>query len=205
MTKDDVFDFALSLVLRQEGGFSDNPADHGGATNFGISLRFLRDLPIDKLKKYGIFEPVSVETIRNLTLDQAKNIYFHEFWEGKNFDKIIERNITAYLFDCCVNLGHSTGIRIMQQAICAAKSKRNAVSEDGILGDATVIAINEVGIHLLAPMIALRAGYYRFLANTYPRNGRFLDGWLNRTYGFLDKYKTGYKWASWIILTWVAK
>ena len=34
------FELAIPIVLKHEGGFADNPADPGGATNFGISLRF---------------------------------------------------------------------------------------------------------------------------------------------------------------------
>jgi len=38
------FEDALPTVLRHEGLYSEDPADPGGATNYGISLRFLRQL-----------------------------------------------------------------------------------------------------------------------------------------------------------------
>lgn len=32
------FERALSLVLKHEGGWSDDPADPGGATNLGVTI-----------------------------------------------------------------------------------------------------------------------------------------------------------------------
>ena len=69
------FNVAVDFVLENEGGLSENPKDTGGITNFGISLRFLRELPNENLRRYGIFEPVTEMTVRDLTIDQAKFIY----------------------------------------------------------------------------------------------------------------------------------
>ena len=37
------FDKAIEVTLAHEGGFTDDPVDTGGATNWGVSLRFLKD------------------------------------------------------------------------------------------------------------------------------------------------------------------
>jgi hypothetical protein len=39
---DDNFDTCLAFTLKEEGGYSDNPADPGGATNMGITLATYR-------------------------------------------------------------------------------------------------------------------------------------------------------------------
>ena len=39
---DDNFDTCLAFTLQEEGGYSDNPADPGGATNMGITLATYR-------------------------------------------------------------------------------------------------------------------------------------------------------------------
>ena len=36
------FEAAIPTILRHEGGFSNDPQDVGGATNFGVSLRWLK-------------------------------------------------------------------------------------------------------------------------------------------------------------------
>ena len=70
------FDTAVEFVLKNEGGLVENENDAGGITNFGISLRFLKSLDDVKLKKYGIFIPPDAESVRELSLEQARAIYF---------------------------------------------------------------------------------------------------------------------------------
>jgi lysozyme family protein len=48
------FDACVAFVLANEGGLSENPSDPGGCSNFGISLRFLREVEPDTLKRIGI-------------------------------------------------------------------------------------------------------------------------------------------------------
>ena len=40
---DDRFDECLAFTLRAEGGYVDDPADPGGATNMGVTLATLRE------------------------------------------------------------------------------------------------------------------------------------------------------------------
>ena len=36
------FEDAIPTILRHEGGFNNDPVDAGGATNYGVSLRWLK-------------------------------------------------------------------------------------------------------------------------------------------------------------------
>ena len=76
---------ALSFVLGNEGGFSNDPNDAGEATNYGISLRFLRSLPDDKLRAYGFYVPPDVVAGEKMLLTQATNLYKGEFWDAAPF------------------------------------------------------------------------------------------------------------------------
>jgi len=40
---EDRFDICVAFTLRQEGGYVDDPADPGGATNMGITLATYRE------------------------------------------------------------------------------------------------------------------------------------------------------------------
>lgn len=57
------FALAVGFVLKKEGGYSNDPDDPGGETNFGISKRYHPDVDI-----------------KNLTATDAAKIYFSEYW-----------------------------------------------------------------------------------------------------------------------------
>jgi lysozyme family protein len=177
---------AVEFVLKNEGGFVDNPNDSGGVTNFGISLRFLREIPDINLRKYGIFvEPdlLTVGHVNNLTKDQAELIYKGEFWDAAPFSEIIDRNICNYIFDCCVLHGLSQGIKIAQRALWAYYEKKDIVVDDGVLGAKTMTLINDGNeVVIICCLMAERAGYMRLVAFEKSKDGEFLNGWLNRCY-----------------------
>jgi hypothetical protein len=64
---DEAFGRCVEVVLGHEGGFSDHPEDPGGATNFGITHKTLAEFR-------GV-DSVTKEDVRNLTRDEAKEIY----------------------------------------------------------------------------------------------------------------------------------
>jgi lysozyme family protein len=184
------FEDAVAYVLANEGGYVNSPADAGGATNYGISLRFLREIPVERLRKYGIFEPLNEDTIRNLTLDQARMIYRCEFWDTAMFDHIENQSICNYVFDMAVHHGIAQAIRLLQRATWAATGMFGVILDDGKLGFRT---INQVMILLSDKYLASsfkaslqseRAGYCRLLAAIRSANMEDLHGWLDRCYRF---------------------
>ena len=176
------FEPAVNYVLAQEGGLSENPNDSGGITNFGISLRFLRTIEPERLRRYGIFEEVNEETIRGLVLDQAKFIYRGEFWDEAPFQEIECQKVCTYLFDMCVNLGVSQAVKLLQRSICAASHDRSLCRDDGLLGVGTIGYVNYFGEQLVPILMGLRAEFYRALVAAHPHQSVNLKGWLNRCY-----------------------
>lgn len=176
------FNQAVTFVLDNEGGFSNDEHDEGGATNFGVSLRYLRGLPDESLRKYGIHVPPDVEAVKAMTVTQAKAIYLGEFWQPK-LDEISRQPFANYIFDMCVNHGISEGIKILQRAICAAARDQQEVVIDGVLGDGTVNAVTRSCVFLPATLIATRSQFYRQLAEK-PGQEKFLKDWLDRAYRF---------------------
>ena len=73
-----VFNKAFNNSLGHEGGFVTAPDDAGGATKSGITL-----------KTYMQSHPeATVETIKNLTVKDAEDFYFNEFWLRYGYDRI---------------------------------------------------------------------------------------------------------------------
>ena len=65
------FEKAVEFVLRMEGGYVNDPKDPGGETNFGIAK-----------KSYPGVD------IKNLTEEQAEEIYKRDYWEKYNIGEL---------------------------------------------------------------------------------------------------------------------
>lgn len=176
------FEPCVQYVLDHEGGLTDNDSDPGGITNFGISLRFLREVSLENLKRVGIFNEVSRQTIVDLTIDQAKGLYFSEFWLHAPFDKIQNGILAKYIFDMTVNHGQAQATKLTQRACCAAQKSKDYLKDDGLFGSQTVSAVNRASFMLVPTLIATRAGFMRQLVAVNPKLEVFLDGWLNRCF-----------------------
>jgi lysozyme family protein len=182
------FASALDYVLGNECNphnideVTSNPNDAGGLTKYGVSLRFIRSLEIEKLHSYGIYS-TEVDDIINLTMEQAINIYKGEFWDSAQFQYILNQDNCNYIFDMAVNMGLAPAIKCAQRSCWSVMKKRAIIEDDGILGDQTIAVINTCGIYLLPAMRSERAGYYKLLVEHNPSQASNLQGWLNRTYG----------------------
>lgn len=176
------FDDAVMFVIGNEGKFSDNPNDRGGATNYGISLRFLSTFSADELKLFGIFEIPTIETIRNMTIEQAKKIYYQVFWCHAPFQDIKNQEYANYIFDMVVNIGIAPAIKCVQRACWAVMKRWKDLPDDGILGKNTLKAIQQCGFMVMPALRAERANHYRNIVQSDASQKVFLDGWYNRTY-----------------------
>ena len=155
---------AVALLLGDEGGYSRNPADPGGETNFGICKREYPSTDID-----------------SLTRDDAIAIYFRDWWQRYSYSDL-PGPIGAKVFGLAVNMGPEHAARCLQRALRACG---RPVAEDAVVGASTRTAA--AAVNQLALMAALRseaAAYYRLLsANHHPAGtAEFLNGWLNRAY-----------------------
>ena len=123
------FDRAFDFTLRWEGGaFTNDPADPGGATRYGVSYRFLKDLPM----RYADTDGDGVKTWRDvlyLDFEDARQIYHDFFWTPLLCDVLPEK-IAFVMFDTAVNCGKSRSIKWLQQLVGARR--------DGYMGPKTI-------------------------------------------------------------------
>lgn len=163
------FEPALQLVLSHEGGFVDDKSDEGGATNFGVSLRFYRK---------RINPDATADDIKRLTIDDASKIYKQYFWDKQPFEQINDQQLCNRLFDLAVNCGSAYAVGMLQKAVNKLFTPKLVV--DGQLGPKSINAINRlVPTDLYFNLIEQAKAHYEDLANQ-GQNHRFLHGWLNR-------------------------
>lgn len=173
------FDRALEVVLAHEGRYVDDPRDRGGATNFGISLRFLRSLG----ELAGDIDgdgDVDADDIRAIDRRAAGALYRAKFWDRYQYGEIQDPEIAIKVFDLAVNMGPGGAHKVLQRALRAVGIR---VKDDGILGPKTRSAVVAAyGRGLIGPIRSEAAGYYRSLVAARPSLERYLTGWLNRAY-----------------------
>ena len=177
------FEPAVEYVMRNEGGLEENPNDPGGITNKGVSLRFLKAIPADKRRAYGIVsDTINEDDIRQLTSEQAKSIYYGEFWADSDFEELTNQDTANYLFDIAVNEGIAPAIKCLQRAIWSVMQNKSIIVDDGIMGNETIHYAELSGIALLPALRSERAGEYRLIAAIHHEENQFLSGWLKRAY-----------------------
>jgi len=154
------FDIAFERLIGHEGGYVNHPEDPGGETNWGITLRTAR------AEGY-------TGTMRDLTREQAKEIYRTAYWGRAQADKY-DGAIAFQVFDAAVNHGIGQAIRFLQRAA--------TVADDGVVGPVTLAAVRAMSVtDVLARFNAERLDFYTRLS-TWQTFGK---GWARRVVGNL--------------------
>jgi len=113
---------SFRTLIGFEGEYSTQPADRGGETKYGISKKSYPN-----------------RDIANLTLEDAKAIYYVDFWHALRLDEVEDDQVAFEIFDTAVNCGTRTAARIAQKAL---KFLGSRLEVDGIMGTRTISAIN---------------------------------------------------------------
>ena len=174
------FKKAVDKTLEHEGGYCEIKGDSGGATNYGISLRFLKGYyPNCHLVDINNDGSVNKDDIKNLTKDDAKKIYHSQFWLKNKCDQIVDDILAAKFFDMSVNMGLSQAARILQRAV--GHFKLFNIVEDGKIGAKTLQAVNQIKPDQLLCVLKKECEtFYTNLATKNPELKKFLNGWLKR-------------------------
>ena len=160
----DTFDTCLAFTLREEGGYMDDPADPGGATNMGITLATYR-----QWSDNSDLGPIQVQDMTERT---ARAIYRTLYWNPLRADAL-PAGVDLSVFDMGVNAGIWGSARLLQRALGFTGEE-----VDGCIGPETLGAAAKCNARTLVNDLADRqSAYYRPLPD-FPTFG---TGWLNRT------------------------
>lgn len=153
------FDACVAFTLLEEGGFSDDPRDPGGATNWGITLHTL---------SHWRGRACTVQDVRDLTQAEARAIYRVSYWHAMKCSAFTY-GLDLMVFDEGVNSGPPRSVELLQAVIGA--------SVDGIVGAETISAAEFAAMPDAVNMLADRQeAAYRADAGF----SVFGDGWLAR-------------------------
>lgn len=158
--KDDpTFCELIKHVVRSEGAYSNNPRDKGGPTMYGVAWNFNAGYLQSVL---GMKHPTD---IRNLTLDQAKQLYFDRYWVTSNGDGITDIDLAYIHLDAAINCGVGAAAKFL------SRLSKNPKNFDFTGGKNRTLAMT-----LFLEYTAQRLSYYTHCKD----RDVFLDGWINR-------------------------
>jgi len=168
MTDDDI----IAAVLKYEGGYTNNSADRGGPTNYGITAKELgawRNLGRDAT-------PSEVEA---MTEAEAIQIYRKRYIADPRFDQIPDMNLRMIVVDSGVLFGVSRAAKWLQQALGVAPV-------DGVIGPATLQALSvAVPRDIAKSVLGLRFKTIGSLLSKEKSQVVFAAGWINRAVDLL--------------------
>lgn len=148
----------LKVTLSHEGGWSDHPADPGGATMKGVTIG-----------RYRQYYPNATKTdLRNISDADLQRIYRDDYWNKVSGDSL-PYGIDLATFDFGVNSGPPRGVRYLQAVL--------GVTQDGKAGRETIKAaiLSDVKA-TIQKLCAKRLGFVRALS-TFKVFGK---GWSRR-------------------------
>ena len=169
------FEEIIDVVLEHEGGFVDDPDDKGGATNFGVTQKVYEEF---------IGTECTAEDIKNMTEDEAREIYYSRYWKPSKADHL-PPEIREVYYDMCVNHGQGGAVKILQQACNNKRKPENRIDVDGGIGPNTIKAAKNLQEWEL---MVERSGFYWnlvFKGSKYTdrtNQVKFIRGWIRRCF-----------------------
>jgi len=158
------FENVLNKILKEEGGFVNDPADSGGKTKAGITQ-----------KTYDAFRRKKHVPTRSVAF--ARKVEIAEIYENiwvESRAALLHPGLNLMHFDFAVNAGNLKSAITLQQLV--------DVTQDGIIGPKTLAAAAlQHPEELIMRYADARRAFYNALASRREKDKRFLRGWLLRT------------------------
>ena len=159
----DMFERAQAIIRQYERGFANNAADPGGATNFGITHT--------TLARWRKVPAASVEDVRTMSYEEAKDIYFNCYWSEMQCGAL---PAPLAVYNAGVHCGTGMAGSFLQESLIALGIP---VHHDGDIGPETIGAVGRCDTERLMGGVLDR---YEIRLSAYPRFDVFGKGFMNR-------------------------
>lgn len=172
------FKEAFEETVGLEGGYSNNAADSGGETMYGITIQVAR--------ANGYMGEMKL-----LPLSTAQHIYRRQYWEVLKLDEIsvMSPNLAKKLFDIGVNCGVGSAGQWLQRSLNIFNQQQKDYPDlkvDGVLGPVSVMTLRslmnrrqKVGEQIVFKALnALQGHHYITLAEKREKDETFTVGWF---------------------------
>jgi len=179
--QEELIEQTLQAILNTEGGYVNNPADPGKATNFGITIGTLQ-----RVRGPGVV--VTAADVLALTLKEARAILREHYIERPGLLAIKHSFLFWFVVDGAVNHGPQQAIKLLQKAVGAV--------EDGVLGPKTIAKLDAIKVEVAARLaVGARMRWYGTHISHSRRDAdhdgmtdaaEFAGGWADRMADFVE-------------------
>jgi len=162
------FDIIIPFVLEHEGTAYVHDTSINEVSRRGITLTTYRHY----------FGKGDKNSIKNITVEEASEIYEHLFWNANKLDSIVHigyLSTSIVLMDSEVNLGSSRANKFLQRIIGA--------NPTGHIDEQTLIKLRSstlTDLELCTRLISKRRAYYSQLVARRSVFSKYYNGWNNR-------------------------
>jgi len=170
------FDKALIEVLKNEGGYANDPDDLGGETYKGVSRKYWPNWQgwavVDKLK-IGSKEWQPALEQNDPLQAMVSSFYCTNFWNSVCGNDINSQEVALCIFDFAVNAGVVTS-KTLAQLTCG-------VAADGVFGHDTLTKLNTINPELFITNFTLhKIIRYISICKKNPVQKKFFFNWIER-------------------------
>jgi lysozyme family protein len=160
------YEDSLAFILRPdvEGGYVNDPADKGSATNHGVTQAVY--------DAYRAEKNLPKQDVKLISNSEVSDIYLTEYWNPSHAGSA-QHPLDTVIFDCSVNSGVGRAIKTLQQAL--------GLVVDGSFGPNTLKAVQGCDAHAIAEkFLDIRSKFYDAIGVANPSQMKFEKGWHNR-------------------------
>ena len=158
-----------------EGGYVNDPADRGGATNHGVTQA--------TYDRFRDARNLAHRPVREITMIEVADVYRIDYWDVCRCDDL-PIPLDLVVFESAVQHGAGRAVKWLQQVI--------GTVPDGQCGPKTLYAVHDRALkHQLPDVIDgyldIRAAYYAKIIANDPSQRKFRNGWENRMNALVDE------------------
>ena len=159
---DEEFELLVKEVIKNEGGYVNDPVDPGGETKYGISKRSFPHLDI-----------------KNLTIEDAMAIYYEGYYDKYHLDRIKDLKLRYKIFDLSVNVGPGRACHFVSNALDDVGG--SGVPLNGTISLGMIESINSVDPNFFLQFLIKEAtNFYLAIIESKPKMKKYEKGWLRR-------------------------
>jgi lysozyme family protein len=168
--------FLRTVSPEIEGGYTNDKYDKGGQTNYGVVQV--------EYNAYRVRKKLPQQTVRLISLDEAEDIYLHQYWNECKCDDL-PAGVDWMVFDGAVNSGPVQSAKWLQRAIndvvrAQKMDPRLCIADDGHIGLITDKRCDDT--YYRDPVLLINSIADRRLTMLHQLSNwwRFGKGWSNR-------------------------